>query len=86
MDLGNKSDQRRVKDKVAKMRTVKHSRVETFLSVHRSASHVYVVTRLPEFKVRHDLYYLIHIRAHFTDAQMGEVAYQLLEQMTSIHK
>ena len=64
-----------VKDKVAKMRTLNSNRVETFQSVHYSKNRVYVVTELPEYGGRHDLYYLIHIRTHFTDAEIGEIAY-----------
>ena len=57
------------------MCTIDNARVETFLSVHKSAHRIYVVTKLPEAISRHDLYYLIHIRAHFTDAEIGDIAF-----------
>ena len=55
------------------------------MSVHYCSNRIYVVQKVPENGNNHDLYYLKHTRSHFTDAEFGLMASQLISQLTNLH-
>lgn len=75
-----------MQEKVEKLCNLNRESMLTFLSIHYSASRIYIVQKLPEPGSGHDLYYLKHIRMYFTDAEIGSMACQLVDQLTNLHE
>ena len=53
--------------------------------MYQSTNRIYVVTN-PYEEGSHDLYYLKHIRTSFSDHEIGQIAFQLVERIESLHK
>ena len=70
--------------KIAKLKALDSTRIETFIDCFHSHNHVYVVNKYVD-QGRNDLYHLRNLRQSFSTEEVAQIAFQMLGQLASLH-